>query len=544
MRHGVSQKATLVALALLVFISMGMLALQYARVAENYMTDDAFISFRYAANLAEGHGIVWNIGDRVEGYTNFGWILALALGIKLGLEPVMSSQVLGFLASAETFALLPLVAAHLRPVRTTDWWLIVIGASAALALNTGFSVWTFAGLETTACAFFVTAGIALHLWEEKDDRRPFWSSLVFVAAAMLRPDMVVIWAVTVFFKTLRLVSRGWRSRLAGFALWVALFVGLYGGYWLWRWSYYGYFFPNTYYLRNDRSWDLINRGWHYAWSFITVYWMWLVLVALVSVWTERHQAERPARYLLAVVLAWAGYVVYSGGDWMPYYRFFVPILPIAYLLVMCGTADLVRLLTPRLIPQSLGLVTVGIVAFGVAFVTIRPYDSSVAKQTEASATEFLPGGVDQKTDRAIGSWFKGSLPADYTLALIAAGAIPYYAQLRAIDLLGVNDEHIAHLDLPLGRGPAGHEKQDGGYVISRSPEVIWLAQSFEPMARSTPEDYLPPKDTDWFPVKTAITQNRYVWLLYRPVAIRFHEGLLNLLVRQDVELPVPSSSTH
>jgi hypothetical protein len=68
------------------------------------------------------------------------------------------------------------------------------------------------------------------------------------------------------------------------------------------------------------------------------------------------------RYLLAVVLAWAGYVVYSGGDWMPYYRFFVPILPIAYLSVMCGTADLVRLLTSRLIPQLLGLVTVGIVA--------------------------------------------------------------------------------------------------------------------------------------------------------------------------------------
>jgi len=536
--------AKLLALALLVSVCVGLLAFQHVRVAHGYMTDDAFISFRYALNLAHGHGIVWNIGDPVEGYTNVGWIVALAGGIKLGVDPVKSAQVLGFLASVGTFALLPFLATRLRPAGTTDWWLIVIGASAALALNTGFSLWTFAGLETTACAFLIVAGIGLHLWEEEDDGRPLWSSLVFVAAAMLRPDMAVIWAVTAFFKALRLASRGWRSRLPGFLLWVALFAGLYGGYWLWRWSYYGYFFPNTYYLRNDHSWDLIDRGWHYAWSFITVYWMWLVLVALFSVWTERHQAQRPARYLLAVVLVWAGYVVYSGGDWMPYYRFFVPVLPIAYLLVMCGTSDLVRLLVPRLIPQPLGLVTVGIVAFAVAFVTIRPYDSSVAKQTEVFATQFLPGGVDQRTDREIGSWLKDSLPADYTLALIEAGAIPYYSELRAIDLLGVNDEHIAHLDLPLGRGPAGHEKQDGGYVISRRPEVIWLAQSFEPMARSTAEDYLPPKDLDWFPVKTAITQNGYVWFLYRPVAIHFDEGWLNLLVRQDVELAILSNSIH
>ena len=43
-----------------------------------FLTDDAFISFRYTRNLIEGHGLVFNPGERVEGYTNFLWILELA----------------------------------------------------------------------------------------------------------------------------------------------------------------------------------------------------------------------------------------------------------------------------------------------------------------------------------------------------------------------------------------------------------------------------------------------------------------------------------
>ena len=42
-----------------------------------FLTDDAFISFRYVRNLLEGHGLVFNPGEYVEGYTNFLWILEL-----------------------------------------------------------------------------------------------------------------------------------------------------------------------------------------------------------------------------------------------------------------------------------------------------------------------------------------------------------------------------------------------------------------------------------------------------------------------------------
>src|SRR6266404_6223228 len=52
--------------------------------------DDAFISFRYARNLVEGHGLVFNPGERVEGYTNFVWVLLAALFMKIGIDPVLA----------------------------------------------------------------------------------------------------------------------------------------------------------------------------------------------------------------------------------------------------------------------------------------------------------------------------------------------------------------------------------------------------------------------------------------------------------------------
>src|SRR5262245_5079445 len=53
-----------------------------------FLTDDAFISFRYARNFSAGAGLVFNPGfERVEGYSNFLWVLILAAGNRLGWAP-------------------------------------------------------------------------------------------------------------------------------------------------------------------------------------------------------------------------------------------------------------------------------------------------------------------------------------------------------------------------------------------------------------------------------------------------------------------------
>ena len=66
---------------LLVLIALGVGG--WLAVSRASLFDDAYISFRYARNFAEGNGLVWNLGERVEGYTNFLWTLGLGLGIRL-----------------------------------------------------------------------------------------------------------------------------------------------------------------------------------------------------------------------------------------------------------------------------------------------------------------------------------------------------------------------------------------------------------------------------------------------------------------------------
>jgi len=61
------------------------------------------------------------------------------------------------------------------------------------------------------------------------------------------------------------------------------------------------------------------------------------------------------------------------------------------------------------------------------------------------------------------------------IAVVAAGAIPFESGLETIDMLGLNDEHIAHRDLEVGLLPAGHEKYDSEYVLDRRPDIIILA---------------------------------------------------------------------
>src|SRR5438552_12188088 len=86
--------------------------LHAARLA--WATDDAFISFRYADNLVRGLGLVYNAGERVEGYSNFLWTLWCAAGISLGASPVVWSIVWGIACYAATLALLARFAADRR----------------------------------------------------------------------------------------------------------------------------------------------------------------------------------------------------------------------------------------------------------------------------------------------------------------------------------------------------------------------------------------------------------------------------------------------
>jgi hypothetical protein len=72
-----------------------------------------------------------------------------------------------------------------------------------------------------------------------------------------------------------------------------------------------------------------------------------------------------------------------------------------------------------------------------------------------------------------GRWLKEHTKGDEKIALITAGAIPFYSGLETIDMAGLTDKHIAHLPAKLGGGYIGHEKFDNRYVLSRQPHFVF-----------------------------------------------------------------------
>jgi hypothetical protein len=76
--------------------------------------------------------------------------------------------------------------------------------------------------------------------------------------------------------------------------------------------------------------------------------------------------------------------------------------------------------------------------------------------------------------QVLGTFLKTAFGAQQPLlAADAAGALPYFSELPAIDMLGINDYYLAHhRPANFGNGWLGHELGDGRYVIARKPDLV------------------------------------------------------------------------
>ena len=99
-----------------------------------WCTDDAYISFRYARNLTEGLGLVYNAGERVEGFTNPLWTLWVALGLELGFAAETWANVFGIAAYVACVVVLGRIGVRMSDGLVLLAPLAAIGAALLIAL--------------------------------------------------------------------------------------------------------------------------------------------------------------------------------------------------------------------------------------------------------------------------------------------------------------------------------------------------------------------------------------------------------------------------
>ena len=102
----------------------------------NHTADDSYISFRYVDNWVRGHGLVFNPGERVMGYSNFLWIVLLYPFALVGVPADVAARLLGVLFAWGTLARVYLYARTELLGRVA-----AVAAVSGLAASGSFALW-------------------------------------------------------------------------------------------------------------------------------------------------------------------------------------------------------------------------------------------------------------------------------------------------------------------------------------------------------------------------------------------------------------------
>lgn len=440
-----------------------------------FFSDDSFISLRFSERLLQGDGLTWTDGERVEGYSNLLWVLLTAALGALGLELVAAARLLGALC---TVAALVALAAALRPrdLRTAA---VAAVAPALVAATQPVMIWSLAGLEGPLLLALLAWGFGGLLrqfaWDAGDadpSRKALLAAgLPFALACWTRPD-APLWALLAGVGLAAGALRRGGSAALGRAFWFgAPALCAVTAQLAFRLAYYGDYVPNTAHVKAELDAASLEPGAAFvgaALAAIPALSCAAGIGALAALRSRR--TRRLAPVVLLPVLAWLGYLCVIGGDHFPGLRLMHgAVAPMALL------ATLGLMAIPSATARALVALLLTALAGSVDVVTARAHPGSKAARAE----------VWEWHGKVLGEALAAAFPATWPderprLAVDAAGALPYYSRLPALDMLGLCDRTIATTPFPAWLDttregtpkPPGHLKGNGDYVMAAAPDLM------------------------------------------------------------------------
>jgi hypothetical protein len=415
--------------------------------------DDAYISYRYAENLVRGEGLVFNHGERVEGYSNFLYVLAVvpAFWVTDRNGVYFFSMLLNIVCA---LGALWLLSDHLRRS---------MGARTALAGCLLFALclplWAAvaSGLET---CLVLLISMAIWVYVERVAVNPTHGNTLTLAvltvlSLLARVDGFLIPGIAILYLLLKR-----RIRPAAVCA-LALFTTQ-GLYELWRLAYYGALLPTSYYVKvvgpilarlNFAGIELSKITMLEGLLPYVLILLLMVVESIYRLYRRRRESFYPFRFEILFAPLWIAYWFYIGGDNL-WDRFLLILYPLGIFALLSACE---KISNPRM--AVYGLVLLAALQVGPPCLTDPRFDFGFNKSDTLI-----------ETGKFLGEKYPGR-----TLAVAALGKMPFFSGLYARDILGLADPVVAHLPVSSGLFVPGHLKFDPDYTLSRRPDLIALS---------------------------------------------------------------------
>ncbi len=451
-----------------------------------WISEDAFITLRHVENFVRGQGPVFNIQERVEGFTHPLWFITMSFFRWLGLSPKGAAILPGLIFS---FTALYLLLFRVNFTDRSGMRLLINPAAAILIGTSAFVDFGTSGLETSL-SYLLLVLYAKFIAENRLWGQPLATGLIASLLTLNRPDFGIFMILLSGYYLYERIKKTIQFRhLMTFLVFPLILVG---GYQIFRMGYYAAFFPNPFYTKSGAG-AHFSQGLLYLKDFCQGSLFPVVIaLALVMPLMNIKQPEVKNRLLILISgLLHGFFVIRGGGDFM-HGRFLLP----AFLLITLSLSGAFDRFVERKRMLKNALISICLILFFISFYTIpvqkRGQNFNHGISDERSfyyKDKFIPLR-HLFTDTMILMWktiginyrdLAERAKMNIRIAYKNVGFTGFYSgpQVFVLDELGLTDPVVSRIVLAMRRRP-GHEKNAPfGYLILRkltfrdTPFSLW-----------------------------------------------------------------------
>ncbi len=444
-------------------IALHLILILFQLLFWNFTIDDAFISFRYAKNLFLNQEMVFNTGEApVEGYSNFLWVIWMTLSFVFNIEVVFFSKISGLILCHLSVLLLYKLAFRISKSKDLSCLVILF-----YVLTPNIALWSIGGLETSlfSCLLLVSVYFFILDVSVRKNRMIKLSPFSFLLLSLTRHEGAVLFALTLIFFLYLLIKSNEiniNRRILLLFCYGGTFILTYAPYFLWRIAYYDNILPHTF-VAKQTGFDLLLFTQRIIFYLPLIIFLLPTLLIIMFYYIKRSDyriKDVIHQYIILLTLSLSIILLFLTA-WMPGFRFSVPVIPLVYLLLLKPLNFLETTYRNKfklnILSKNFNYITVTIICllnFSQVFMFYPFVD--------------LYGAGIKECNIVLGKWINENSFSNSSLAIWDAGAIPFYSNIRTIDIYSNSLQ-----DLHLYNNP-----EDADYILEQNVTFLILNDEY------------------------------------------------------------------